>query len=80
MTLVGKGVCFDIGGLDIKPESAMLLMKKDMGGAASVLALAHMIMDRGAQSPADGVDPGGREFDFRRRFPPARCLPARARD
>ena len=47
VTLVGKGVCFDSGGLDLKPESAMLLMKKDMGGAASVLALAHMIMDRG---------------------------------
>jgi leucyl aminopeptidase len=47
VTLVGKGVCFDSGGLDIKPESAMLLMKKDMGGAASVLALAHMVMDRG---------------------------------
>jgi leucyl aminopeptidase len=47
VTLVGKGVCFDSGGLDIKPESAMLLMKKDMGGAASVMALAHMIMDRG---------------------------------
>ncbi len=47
VALVGKGVCFDSGGLDIKPESAMLLMKKDMGGAASVLALAHMIMDRG---------------------------------
>jgi leucyl aminopeptidase len=46
VTLVGKGVCFDSGGLDIKPDSAMLLMKKDMGGAASVLALAHMIMDR----------------------------------
>jgi leucyl aminopeptidase len=46
VTLVGKGVCFDSGGLDIKPESAMLLMKKDMGGAASVLALAQMIMDR----------------------------------
>lgn len=45
VTLVGKGVCFDSGGLDIKPDSAMLLMKKDMGGAASVLALAHMIMD-----------------------------------
>jgi leucyl aminopeptidase len=40
-------VCFDSGGLDIKPDSAMLLMKKDMGGAATVLALAHMIMDRG---------------------------------
>ena len=47
ITLVGKGVCFDTGGLDIKPESAMLIMKKDMGGAACVLALAHMIMDRG---------------------------------
>jgi leucyl aminopeptidase len=47
VTLVGKGVCFDSGGLDIKPESAMLLMKKDMGGAAAMLALAHMVMDRG---------------------------------
>jgi leucyl aminopeptidase len=45
ITLVGKGVCFDTGGLDIKPESAMLIMKKDMGGAACVLAAAHMIMD-----------------------------------
>ncbi len=47
VTLVGKGVCFDTGGLDIKPDSAMLLMKKDMGGAAAVLALAHMVMARG---------------------------------
>ncbi len=46
VTLVGKGVCFDTGGLDIKPSSGMLTMKKDMGGAASVLAAAHMIMDR----------------------------------
>jgi leucyl aminopeptidase len=45
VTLVGKGVSFDTGGLDIKPESAMLFMKKDMGGAATALALAHMIMD-----------------------------------
>lgn len=45
VTLVGKGVCFDTGGLDLKPSSAMLIMKKDMGGAASVLAAAHMIMD-----------------------------------
>jgi leucyl aminopeptidase len=44
VTLVGKGVCFDTGGLDIKPASGMLLMKKDMGGAANVLALAQMIM------------------------------------
>lgn len=44
VTLVGKGVCFDTGGLDIKPASGMLLMKKDMGGAANVMGLAHMIM------------------------------------
>lgn len=44
LTLVGKGVCFDTGGLDIKPSSGMLLMKKDMGGAATVLGLAQMIM------------------------------------
>jgi leucyl aminopeptidase len=45
VTLVGKGVCFDSGGLDIKPPAGMLLMKKDMGGAACVLALARMIME-----------------------------------
>jgi leucyl aminopeptidase len=47
VTLIGKGVCFDSGGLDIKTESAMQNMKKDMGGAATMLALAHMLMDRG---------------------------------
>ncbi len=46
ITLVGKGVCFDTGGLDIKPESGMLNMKKDMAGGATALALAHMIMSR----------------------------------
>jgi leucyl aminopeptidase len=45
VTLVGKGVCFDTGGVDLKPSGGMLLMKKDMGGAANVLALAHMVMD-----------------------------------
>jgi leucyl aminopeptidase len=45
VTLVGKGVCFDTGGLDIKPASGMLIMKKDMGGAANVLGLASMIME-----------------------------------
>jgi len=44
ITLVGKGICFDTGGLDIKPAAGMLLMKKDMGGAAAALTLAHMIM------------------------------------
>jgi leucyl aminopeptidase len=43
VTLVGKGVCFDTGGLDIKPSSNMLLMKKDMGGAAVVAGLARAI-------------------------------------
>ena len=46
VTLVGKGVCFDTGGLDIKTDAGMLNMKKDMGGAATALALAHMIMSR----------------------------------
>jgi leucyl aminopeptidase len=45
VTLVGKGVCFDTGGLDLKTASGMLRMKKDMGGAAHVLGLAHMIME-----------------------------------
>lgn len=49
VTLVGKGVCFDSGGLDIKPSASMLLMKKDMGGAALTMALAQLVMD--AQLP-----------------------------
>ena len=44
VTLVGKGITFDTGGLDIKPSSGMLLMKKDMGGAANILGLANMII------------------------------------
>ncbi len=47
VTLIGKGVCFDTGGLDIKPSAGMLLMKKDMGGAANVLGLALMVMSAG---------------------------------
>ena len=47
LTLVGKGVCFDTGGLDIKPASGMGLMKKDMGGAATVMGLAQMVMALG---------------------------------
>lgn len=45
IAIVGKGVCFDSGGLDIKPAAAMLLMKKDMGGAAHALALAGLVME-----------------------------------
>ena len=47
VTLVGKGVCFDTGGLDLKPAAGMLNMKKDMGGAATVLAVAAMVMATG---------------------------------
>jgi leucyl aminopeptidase len=47
LTLVGKGVCFDTGGLDLKTASGMRLMKKDMGGAATLLALGDAIMDAG---------------------------------
>lgn len=47
LTLVGKGVCFDTGGLNLKPSTGMSLMKKDMGGAATVLGLAQMIMQLG---------------------------------
>jgi leucyl aminopeptidase len=49
--LVGKGVCFDTGGLDLKPSSGMLLMKKDMGGAACALALAQLL--RALEAPVD---------------------------
>ncbi|MDD9921865.1 MAG: leucyl aminopeptidase family protein [Boseongicola sp.] len=49
LTLVGKGVCFDTGGLNLKPTASMALMKKDMGGSANVLGLAHMIMASGMQ-------------------------------
>jgi leucyl aminopeptidase len=45
LTLVGKGVCFDTGGLDVKPSASMMLMKKDMGGAAVALALAQLVME-----------------------------------
>lgn len=45
LTIVGKGVCFDSGGLDLKPSSAMRIMKKDMGGAAHALALARLVIE-----------------------------------
>jgi leucyl aminopeptidase len=52
LTIVGKGVCFDTGGLDIKPPASMGLMKKDMGGAATALGLLKMLAGTGA---ADGL-------------------------
>ena len=48
VALCGKGVCFDTGGLDLKPSAAMLRMKKDMGGAATMMATAEMLMRQGA--------------------------------
>ena len=72
-------MCFDTGGLDIKPDTGMLNMKKDMGGAATALgARAH---DHGAQaeSAAARDHPGGGEFDLRHQLPPARHLHSRAR-
>lgn len=49
VTLVGKGVCFDTGGLNLKPSAGMLLMKKDMGGSAHVLGLARLLMAGGTK-------------------------------
>ena len=74
VTLVGKGVCFDSGGLDIKPDASMLNMKKGhgrRGDGAGAGAHDHVAQAQGA---AAGADPGGGEFDLRRRFPPARHL------
>src|SRR5581483_10740465 len=57
IAIVGKGVCFDSGGLDIKPSSGMLLMKKDMGGAAHALALARLVMESGLEVPLHALVP-----------------------
>jgi leucyl aminopeptidase len=68
VTLVGKGVCFDSGGLDLKPSAAMLLMKKDMGGAACALALVRLLLATEAPIelrlliPAVENSVGGRAF------------------
>jgi leucyl aminopeptidase len=71
VTLVGKGVCFDTGGLDLKPAGAMLAMKKDMGGAATLLGLASAIMAAGLPVRL-AADPGGRKLGLGRGDPPAR--------
>src|ERR1051326_1637242 len=77
VTLVGKGVCFDTGGLDIKPESAMLNMKKDMGGAATALALAHMIMARGLKMRLRLLIPAVENAIAGDSFPPRDIYPSR---
>jgi leucyl aminopeptidase len=77
VTLVGKGVCFDTGGLDIKPSSSMLLMKKDMGGAANVLGLASMIMAAGLNVRLRVLIPAVENAISANAFRPGDVLPSR---
>ena len=77
VTLVGKGVVFDTGGLDIKPSSAMALMKKDMGGAAAVLALASMIMAAGLPVRLRVIVPAVENAISGASFRPGDVLPSR---
>ena len=77
VTLVGKGVVFDTGGLDIKPSSAMALMKKDMGGAAAVLALASMIMEAGLPVRLRVIVPAVENAISGASFRPGDVLPSR---
>jgi leucyl aminopeptidase len=78
VTLVGKGVCFDSGGLDLKPSSGMLLMKKDMGGAAAVLAVASMIMAAGLKVRLRVLIPAVENMVSGNAFRPLDVLPTRA--
>jgi leucyl aminopeptidase len=78
VTVVGKGVCFDTGGLDIKPSSGMLLMKKDMGGAANALALATMVMDAGLAVRLRVLIPAVENAIAAASFRPGDIFPSRA--
>ncbi|QQA42962.1 leucyl aminopeptidase family protein [Pelagovum pacificum] len=77
LTLVGKGVCFDTGGLDIKPAASMGLMKKDMGGAATVLGLARMIMQTGTKVRLRVLIPAVENAIASDAFRPGDILPSR---
>jgi leucyl aminopeptidase len=77
ITLVGKGVAFDTGGLDIKPSSSMLLMRKDMGGAAATLALADMIMGAGLPVRLRVLIPAVENSISSNAFRPGDILPSR---
>jgi len=77
ITLIGKGIVFDTGGLDIKPSSAMALMKKDMGGAANVLGLASMIMDAGLRLRLRVIVPAAENAISGRAFRPGDVLKSR---
>ena len=78
VTLVGKGVAFDTGGLDIKPSAAMLLMKKDMGGAAAALAAADMVMGAGLRLRLRVLIPAVENAVSGNAFRPGDVLPSRA--
>lgn len=77
VTLVGKGVCFDSGGLDIKPSSGMALMKKDMGGAAVAIALARALMQRQAPVQLRVLIPAVENAIGGAAFRPGDVLPSR---
>lgn len=78
VTLVGKGVTFDTGGLDIKPPAGMALMKKDMGGAANILGLTHAIVDAGLRVRLRVLLPVVENAISATAFRPGDVLPARA--
>lgn len=77
ITLVGKGVAFDTGGLNIKPGNSMALMKKDMGGAANVLGLARMIMAAGLRLRLRVLVPAVENAISGNAFRPGDILPSR---
>ncbi len=77
VTLVGKGVCFDTGGLNLKPGASMGLMKKDMGGAANVLGLAHMLMQTGQKIQLRVLIPAVENAVSGNAFRPGDILPSR---
>ncbi|MGH6878812.1 MAG: leucyl aminopeptidase family protein, partial [Rhizomicrobium sp.] len=77
VTLVGKGVCFDSGGLDLKNAAGMLTMKKDMGGAAVVLGLAQMVMDAGLAVRLRVLIPAVENAVSGRAYRPGDVLPSR---
>ena len=78
VTLVGKGVAFDTGGIDLKPSAAMLLMKKDMGGAAAALAAADMVMGSGLKVRLRVLIPAVENAVAGNAFRPGDVLPSRA--
>lgn len=78
VTLVGKGVTFDTGGLNIKPGAGMALMKKDMGGAANILGLAHAIVDAGLKVRLRVLLPIVENAIAGNAFRPGDVLPSRA--